>query len=181
MLLAQLRGHFCCVLSVESLQHEIRLHCVFSCYPSCFYPTGGPAEGNADQLPVSRGWFCTGFIKTTAELIKGYIPVKGGREREVERTANRGQDPRQEEGIPSPSVQSCLMRSGLREHPCLLFFTAREICYRVSTCTHMWERLLPQLTKGTLERCSYSHSKLLTTAVLIKNCGSKEQRFKNRL
>lgn len=62
-----------------------------------------------------------------AELIKGYILMMGGSEGEVERTANTGQHPRQEEGIPSPSFQSCLMRSGAREHPCF-FSTAREIC-----------------------------------------------------
>ncbi len=53
--------------------------------------------------------------------------MMGGSEGEVERTANTGQHPRQEEGIPSPSFQSCLMRSGAREHPCF-FSTAREIC-----------------------------------------------------
>lgn len=47
-------------------------------FPSC--PTGGPAEGNADQLPVSGGGF-RGFIETGAELIKGQRPSRGvGRE-----------------------------------------------------------------------------------------------------
>lgn len=45
-------------------------------------------------------------IQTAAELIKGSVPAEGGRGKEVERTACRGQDPRQEEGIPSPSLQS---------------------------------------------------------------------------
>lgn len=45
-------------------------------------------------------------IQTAVELIKGSILAEGGREKEVERTACRGQNPRQEEGIPSPSLQS---------------------------------------------------------------------------
>lgn len=52
--------------------------------------------------------------------------MNGGREGEVERTANRGQDPRQEEGIPSPSLQSCLMKRGVREHPCLFLQPGRS-------------------------------------------------------
>lgn len=36
----------------------------------------------------------------------------------MERTASKGQDPRQEEGIPSPSLQSCSVRSEARELPC---------------------------------------------------------------
>lgn len=46
------------------------------------------------------------LIQIAAELIKGSVSADGGREMEVERTACRGQDPRQEEGIPSPSLQS---------------------------------------------------------------------------
>ncbi len=56
---------------VESLQREIRLHCVF------VYPTGGPAEGNAGQLPVSGGWFHTGFIKTFCGVNKRLHPNDG--------------------------------------------------------------------------------------------------------
>lgn len=90
-------------------------------------PAGGPAKGNPHQLPDSGGLFCTGFIKSIAELIKGCILNEctseewGG----VERTANRGQDPRQEEGIPSPSSQLSLMRRAAREHPCLFPQPAR--------------------------------------------------------
>lgn len=39
--------------------------------------------------------------------------------------SNRGQEPRQEEGIPPPSAHSRLMRSELREHPCLPVFSFR--------------------------------------------------------
>lgn len=82
-------------------------------FPLCFYvtllflyPAGGPAEGNSDQLPVFGGLFHTGFIKSIAELIKCCAPMKEERAVEVERMASRGQFPRQEEGIPSPSLQS---------------------------------------------------------------------------
>lgn len=84
-----------------------------------FCSTGGPAEGNADQLPDAGGESLDS-TQNAAELIKGSGPGPGrGREEEVERTACRGQDPRQEEGIPSPSSQSAPARRELREHPCV--------------------------------------------------------------
>lgn len=131
---------------------------MFLCNPAfVFIPAGGPAKGNPDQLPDSGGLFRTGFIKNIAELIKACIIMnvqgKGG----VERTANTGQDPRQEEGIPSPSSQFCLMRRGVREHPCL-FSKASETCCKNLTYTPLirlthTDRHALKLTKRILKRC----------------------------
>lgn len=99
---------------VGLLQHEKKAPLCFCVSLLVLYLTGGPAEGNADQLPVIGGWFHIGFTKTVAELIKDYFLCKGGRIGEVERTANRGQHPRQEEGIPSLSLHYCPRE---REHP----------------------------------------------------------------
>lgn len=84
----------------------------------CFSPTGGSAEGDADQLPVSGGGF---YFLHGAELIKGADgEVMGAGWKWKELARDGGQEPRQEEGIPPPSR---LMRSELREHPCFPFFS----------------------------------------------------------
>lgn len=73
------------------------------------------------------------WTQSAAELIKSSILAEGRREKEVERTAWRGRDPRQDAGIPSPSLQSA-DENGAEGTP--LPFPPNTL----------------QLTKGTLER-----------------------------
>lgn len=143
------------------------------------YSTGGPAEGNADQLPVSGGRLHSGFIKTTTELIKKLHPSGGvGEWGKWKRTTSKGRDQRQEEGIPSPSLQ---MRSGIEGTPLpFVFYSQGELLKSPNLRSHMVETLHTVNKRHSWEVFIFAFQ-TRDHGSAHKICGSKEPRFKNRL
>lgn len=108
-----------CTRSLPVLsQQKLKFHCRIV----VFVPTGGPAEGDADQLPVFGGGFFFKLYPDQLELVKEPDVLIGGWGWSVVERPTEVRSREQEEGIPPPSAQTRLMRSESREHPRFPFF-----------------------------------------------------------
>lgn len=94
------------------------------------------------------------------------------------RTTSKGQDQRQEEGIPSPSVQ---MRSGIEGTPLpFVFYSQGEPLKSPNLHSHMVKTLNTVNKRHSWEVFIFAFQ-TRDHGCAHKICGSKEPRFKNRL
>lgn len=102
------------------LQQKLWFHCCFPFYSCCFSFMSHRWTCRRKRWSTSCLWRWVPWLYRDQRRVnkRATAQPRGGEGGlEVERTAKRGQEPRREEGIPPPSVQSCVMRSELREHP----------------------------------------------------------------